>query len=201
MSCTAKFLDTNCRVSILRNGTDLGKLVQAGLGDHVDLSRLEVPFESVAYLRSQSLKVGYYLFTVFLGVILAVHLAMNGRVGGALDNARVGNALFWAIGAVAAILIGLTGWRTGALDGLKTVNPLLLTAGALGACLVFAIAWMIPNVGARFVFIGLIAGQVLGGMVLSHFGWLGSPVQPITLTNVLGAVIMLVGVVVATYTR
>jgi transporter family-2 protein len=147
------------------------------------------------------LKVGYYAFTVFLGIILAVHLAMNGRVGSALSNPRVGNAVFWTIGAITAILIGLTGWRAGALDGLKNISPLLLTAGALGACLVFAIAWMIPNVGARFMFITLIAGQVLGGMILSHFGWLGSPVERITPMNVLGAVIMLVGVVVATYTR
>lgn len=147
------------------------------------------------------MKAGYYLFTVFLGIILAVHLAMNGRVGSALDNPRVGNAVFWTIGAITAILIGITGWRTGALDGLKTISPLLLTAGALGACLVFAIAWMIPNVGARFMFITLIAGQVLGGMILSHFGWLGSPVERITPINLLGAIIMLVGVVAATYTR
>jgi len=147
------------------------------------------------------LKTAYYLFTVFLGIVLAVHLAMNGRVGAALGNPRVGNALFWSIGAVTAILIGLTGWRTGALDGLKTISPILLTAGALGACLVFAIAWMLPTVGARFMFIALIAGQVLGGMILSHFGWLGSPVERITLTNVVGAIIMLVGVVVATYSR
>lgn len=147
------------------------------------------------------MKVAYYLFTVFLGIVLAVHLAMNGRVGAALGNPRVGNAVFWSIGAVTAILIGLTGWRTGALEGLKGISPLLLTAGALGACLVFAIAWMLPNVGARFMFITLIAGQILGGMILSHYGWLGSPVERITLTNVIGAIIMLVGVAVATYTH
>jgi transporter family-2 protein len=109
--------------------------------------------------------------------------------------------VFWSIGAVTAILIGLTGWRTGALEGLKGISPVLLTAGALGACLVFAIAWMLPNVGARFMFITLIAGQILGGMILSHYGWLGSPVERITLTNVIGAIIMLVGVAVATYTH
>lgn len=147
------------------------------------------------------MKVAYYLFTVFLGIVLAVHLAMNGRVGAALGNPRVGNAVFWSIGALTAILIGLTGWRTGALEGLKGISPLLLTAGALGACLVFAIAWMLPNVGARFMFITLIAGQILGGMILSHYGWLGSPVERITLTNVIGAIIMLVGVAVATYTH
>jgi transporter family-2 protein len=87
------------------------------------------------------------------------------------------------------------------LSGLKDVHPLLLTAGALGACLVFAIAWLLPQVGARAMFITLIAGQVFGGMILSHFGWLGSPVQRITVPNVIGAVVMICGVVLATYIK
>lgn len=147
------------------------------------------------------MKALFYVFTIFLGIVLAVHLAMNGKVGSALNNPRVGNAVFWCIGAIAAVIIGLTGWRSGALTGLKDVHPLLLTAGALGACLVFAIAWMLPQVGARAVFITLIAGQVLGGMILSHFGWLGSPVQRISGWNLLGALVMIGGVLLATYTK
>ena len=140
-------------------------------------------------------------FAIFLGIILALHLSMNGRVGAALGNPRVGNAIFWCIGAVAALLIGATGWHSGALAGLREISPILLTAGALGACLVFAIAWMLPQVGARAMFISLIAGQILGGMVISHFGWLGSPTQRIAPLNLLGALVMLGGVVLATYTR
>jgi bacterial/archaeal transporter family-2 protein len=147
------------------------------------------------------MKIQFFLFTIFLGVILAVHLAMNGKVGNALSNARVANGVFWCIGALAATLIGLTGWRAGVLNGLKDVHPLLLTAGALGACLVFAIAWLLPHVGARAMFITLIAGQVLGGMTLSHFGWLDSPIQRVTLINVIGAAVMIGGVALATYSR
>jgi transporter family-2 protein len=135
---------------------------------------------------------------MFLGVILAVHLAMNGKVGSVLNNARVGNALFWCIGAMGAIAIGLTGWQSGALGPLKQVNPILLTAGVMGACLVFAIAWLIPQVGAGAVMITLLAGQVLGGLIMSHYGWLGSPVQPVTLTKIAGVVVMIGGVVMAT---
>jgi bacterial/archaeal transporter family-2 protein len=144
------------------------------------------------------MKVYLYFFTVFLGVILAVHLAMNGKVGSVLNNARVGNALFWCIGALGATAIGLTGWHTGALQPLKDVHPLLLTAGVLGASLVFAIAWLIPQVGAGPVMITLIAGQVVGGLILSHFGWLGSPVQPITLAKMAGVAVMIAGIVLAT---
>jgi transporter family-2 protein len=143
-----------------------------------------------------------YLFglTFVLGVVLTVHLAMNGTVGAVLNNPRVGNALFWCIGAVTAVAIGLSGWHVGALSGLSHVNPLLLTAGAMGATLVFGIAWIIPQIGAGPMTLMLLGGQILSAMVLSHFGWLGSPVQPITLTNIIGATVMFGGIFLATRT-
>src|SRR6201986_2284012 len=138
------------------------------------------------------------MFTIFLGVILAVHLAMNGKVGAALGNPRVANALFWCIGACTAVIIGATGWRSGALAGLRDVPVVLLTAGALGACLGFAIAWLLPQGGARAMFITLLAGQIIGGMTLSHYGWLGSAVQKVTWVNIVGALVMIGGVLLAT---
>jgi len=113
----------------------------------------------------------------------------------------VGNALFWCIGAAGAVAIGLTGWQSGALEPLKNVHPLLLTAGLFGATLVFAIAWLIPQAGAGAVMITLIAGQVIGGLVMSHFGWLGSPVQPVSLMKMAGVVVMIGGVVMATFSK
>ena len=147
------------------------------------------------------MKAHLYLMTILLGVVLAVHLSMNGKVGSVLNNARVANALFWCIGALGALAIGLTGWRGGALEPLRDVHPLLLTAGILGACLVFAIAWLIPQVGAGTVMITLLAGQILGGLLMSHYGWLGSPVQPITATKLLGVAIMIGGVALVTFSR
>jgi transporter family-2 protein len=142
-----------------------------------------------------------YVLTMFLGVVLAVHLAMNGKVGAAIGNPRVANAVFWVIGAVGAVAIGLTGWKSGALAPVGQVHPLLLTAGLMGTSLVFAIAWLIPQVGAGPVMITLLAGQVAGGLLMSHFGWLGSPVEPVTPTKVLGVLVMIAGVALATFKR
>ena len=144
------------------------------------------------------MKLPLFLLTALLGVVLALHLAMNGRVGSAMDNARMANALFWVIGAATALVVGFTGWESQALQGLKEVNPILFTAGALGALLVFAIAWLIPRAGAGPVFIILLTGQVIGALVLSHFGWLGSPQEPITGLKVVGALVMLAGAAIAT---
>jgi bacterial/archaeal transporter family-2 protein len=140
------------------------------------------------------MKIQYLIGTMFLGVVLAVHLGMNGKVMTAIGNARVGNALFWCIGAVTATIIGLTGWKSGALAPLKEIHPILLIAGCLGACLVFGIGVMFPKIGGANVMLCLLAGQVVAGMVLSHYGWLGSPVQPITLMKLAGVALVFAGV-------
>jgi transporter family-2 protein len=144
------------------------------------------------------MKLSYYALTFLIGIVLTVHLAMNGKVGAVLDNPRVGNALFWCIGAVMAVLIGLSGWQAGALKPLRDVNPILLCAGLLGASLVFGIAFLIPRIGAAKLTLIMLAGQILASLVLSHFGWLGSPKNPVSTRNILGAVVMFVGVLLAT---
>jgi len=141
------------------------------------------------------MKTPLLLLSVFLGVVLTVHLAMNGMVGSALNNARVGNAVFWCIGAVTAVILGITGWQSGALSGLTTINPILLTAGAMGASLVFGIAYLIPRVGAGPFTYALLAGQIISAMVLSHYGWLGSPKQPITPMGIVGVIVLAIGVI------
>ena len=147
------------------------------------------------------MKIHLFALTLILGVVLAVHLAMNAKVGSAIGNPRVGNAVFWCIGALTAVVIGLTGWKTGALAPLKDVNLILLTAGAFGAMLVFAIVWLIPEIGAGSVMIILLAGQVIGGLAMSHYGWLGSPVEPINWLKILGVALMIGGVVLATLVK
>jgi transporter family-2 protein len=141
------------------------------------------------------MKTELLLLSVGLGVVLTVHLAMNGMVGATINNPRVGNAVFWCVGAAMAVILGWSGWQSGALRGLSHVNPVLLTAGAMGASLVFGIAYLIPRVGAGPFTYALLAGQILSAMVLSHYGWLGSPKQPITPMGVLGVAVIVVGIV------
>ena len=41
----------------------------------------------------------------------------------------------------------------------------------------------------------------IGGLIMSHFGWLGSPEQPITLAKIAGVLVMIGGVTLATYAK
>jgi transporter family-2 protein len=44
----------------------------------------------------------------------------------------------------------------------------------------------------------MLAGQIVGGLVLSNFGWLGSPREPVTARGLVGTLIMFAGVLLAT---
>jgi transporter family-2 protein len=79
---------------------------------------------------------------------------------------------------------------------LREISPALLLAGAFGACLAFGIAFLIPR--SRQADADHAAGQILGGLILSHFGWLGSPREPISMRSFVGTLVMFAGVVLAT---
>jgi len=144
-----------------------------------------------------------FLFTLmlFIGVVLSLHLTMNAQVGAIIKNPKIGNAIFWTIGAVTAICIGLISFDTEAFSRVKEVPFWLLSAGVMGAALVFGIAWTMPQIGAGAAFMLMIAGQVLTGLVISHYGAFGSPVEPISLMKVVGALLLMSGVAVVTLAK
>jgi transporter family-2 protein len=147
------------------------------------------------------MKIFLYFLMLFIGVVLTLHLTMNAHVGVIVRNSKMGNAIFWTIGAITALLIGASGWDSTALTRLKDVPGWLLTAGMMGAALVFGIAWVIPKIGAAPAFVLMIAGQVITGMVFSHYGLLGSPVETVSVTKIIGAVLLLGGVSIVTFAK
>jgi transporter family-2 protein len=147
------------------------------------------------------MKIYLIALMLIIGFVLTLHLSMNAQVGAIVKNPRMGNALFWTIGAATAIIIGLTGWDPGFFGNLKSVPPWLLTAGIMGGALVFGIAWAMPKLGAGTAFVLMIAGQVISGMVFSHYGLLGSPVEPFTLIKFLGVVLLIAGAAIVTLAK
>ena len=69
-----------------------------------------------------------------------------------------------------------------------------LFAGVIGLMVIGAISYMIPRVGVAPALIILLAGQLLMGVVLDHFGWLGTMQRPLDLARVVGILVVLAGV-------
>jgi transporter family-2 protein len=71
--------------------------------------------------------------------------------------------------------------------------------GPLGALIVLAGAALTSYLGAAVFIAAVVGGQLLCSLVLDHFALMGLPEQPITPGRVLGAVLVVAGVVCIKY--
>ncbi|VVN22768.1 hypothetical protein PS662_04453 [Pseudomonas fluorescens] len=74
--------------------------------------------------------------------------------------------------------------------------PLWMWAGgAFGVCFISLALVLLPKLGASGFIALALAGQVVASLVLDHFGWFGLVERHMTLPRVVGAVMLIAGVV------
>ena len=119
---------------------------------------------------------------------LTLALAIRGLIGSRpilpapFDHPALTGAVALASGTLLALLMrGLPGGY--ALTGLTAV-PYLLAA-----------SYLAPKIGVGLFLGALIAGQLGGGVILDHFGILGTATRPVDAIRVLGVAALLAGVV------
>jgi transporter family-2 protein len=144
----------------------------------------------------------FRLLTIAVGGLISLNLAMSGRVGAELNAVRSGvsalaaaNAIFWTIGGATAWAAFLIVGAGSPLTYLAAAPKPHLAAGVIGASVVFAISFLVPGRvgGAGIGFACLVVGQVLMGLLLSHFGALGSAVDPFSVRKAGGVLLVLAG--------
>lgn len=140
----------------------------------------------------------FWLIAFVMGVITSVYLPMNGVVAKYLGSALLANIPFYLLGAMTTVLLFSFTGNYGAISRLREVPSYLYLSGFISAFLVFGSTFLIPRLGAGRFFVLFVAGQILMALAVSHFGLLASPQDPITLKKAFGAVILLIGVMLAT---
>ena len=80
----------------------------------------------------------------------------------------------------------LTQWRS--------VPWYTLAAGIFGLVVIGAVSYMIPRVGVAASITTIVAGQLLVGTILDHYGWLGAAARPLDITRLIGLGVVLAGV-------
>jgi transporter family-2 protein len=76
----------------------------------------------------------------------------------------------------------------------RSVPWYVLGAGLFGLIVIASISYIIPRVGVAAAITTIVAGQLLVGTVLDHYGLLGTAVKPLDATRILGLGVVLVGV-------
>jgi bacterial/archaeal transporter family-2 protein len=69
------------------------------------------------------------------------------------------------------------------------------SGGFFGAVFIITAILTVPRLGAATVLALVVVGQMFGSMAFDQFGLLGLPQQPATLIRLLGAGLLIVGVV------
>ncbi|MEX1348993.1 MAG: DMT family transporter [Desulfobacterales bacterium] len=116
-----------------------------------------------------------------------------------LGSAITANVIFFFFALFTAILIFLIFGQFTTIHHLKEVPSILYITGVISAFVVLGSTILIPHIGARKFFILLIAGQVLMAIVVSHFGLLESPKDPVNMKKMIGAILVLTGAIFSTY--
>jgi transporter family-2 protein len=76
----------------------------------------------------------------------------------------------------------------------RSVPLYTLGAGAFGLIVIASMSYMIPRIGIAGAMITLLAGQLIVGSLLDHFGWLGVTQRVLDLPRIIGLIVVMAGV-------
>ena len=140
----------------------------------------------------------YVLLAVIMGATYSIYLPMNSSVSRYLGSPITANLSFYSVALVTSLLIFALFGDGKTLYRFKEVPPYLLLTGMVSAFIVLGVTFLIPKLGPRRLFILSIASQITCAMIVSHFGVLESPTDPITAKKILGAALLFLGAAVST---
>lgn len=135
------------------------------------------------------------LIAALVGVVLPVQSGVNAQLRIGIGHPLIAAFISFAVGTVA--LFGLNVAVRVPLPAAGAVTRIpwwQWTGGLLGAGYIFLAIYLAPRIGAASLVASIVAGQMVTSLVLDHFGWVGYPQQPLTPVRVIGAVLVIGGV-------
>lgn len=130
------------------------------------------------------------------GALGGIHVPINGALGARIGSALVATLTFYGVAFLVIAAANALMLDRIALASLSRVPAwTYLLPGLISVLVVGANTYLIPRLGAVNLFVLVVASQLVVRSVISHFGWLASPVDPIGWPKVLGAAMVFAGAV------
>lgn len=133
------------------------------------------------------------LMAAAVGALLPLQALINARLGQSTHGPLFASMASFCVGSV-ALLCCWFALRPAAIDvaTLSRMEWWGWTGGLIGALFVLAATVLVPRLGAAGLICAVVFGQMLGSLLLDHFGVLHAR-QPIDPMRVLGAVLVAAG--------
>ena len=136
----------------------------------------------------------YVTIAIFTGALGAIHVPINGALGARIQSATVATFTFYGIAflLIAGVTL-LTNERESIRQLARVPVWLYLTPGAISVLVVGSGTFLMPRLGAVNVFVITVFAQTFVRVLISHYGWLASPVDPISAPKLAGAAMVALG--------
>ena len=134
-----------------------------------------------------------WLLVLLIGAVLPLQALLNARLGALSHGALFASLASFVVGTLALLLVWLA-TRPPALDAgtLARIPWWAWSGGLMGAAFVVVSTVMIPRLGAAALICLVVFGQLVGSLLLDHFGVL-HPRQPADPLRILGVVLVAAG--------
>lgn len=131
---------------------------------------------------------------VLAGGATALQAPTNARLMGAVGSPVNAAFVSFAIGTAALGIVAVILQARPDVAATRALPWYVWIGGLYGAIFVAAAAWGVPRLGVALTITLMVAGQLLVGLILDHFGAFGAPQHPISLGRAAGVALVLAGV-------
>lgn len=136
-----------------------------------------------------------YLIAFLAGAGLTIQVGMNGAIRTATHTASFASLMNFIVGTLALclfVLVTRQDWPS--RDALGAIPWWGWMGGLLGAFYVASATIVGSTLGGTTLLALTVLGQLVAALLVDHYGWLGFPEHPITMTRVAGVCLLLAGV-------
>ena len=137
----------------------------------------------------------FLLLAILAGALLPIQAGVNLQLRGLIGHPLTAALVSFVVGAVglavAAVAVRAPMWLGGAWGRGEWWH---WSGGLLGAVFIVGTIVLAPRLGAATFVAALVAGQMLMSLVLDHYGWVGFAEHAISPLRVVGAVLVVGGV-------
>jgi transporter family-2 protein len=134
------------------------------------------------------------LLAVLVGAGLTVQVGMNATVRMAIGSPVLAAIVNFVVGLGALALVAVASGARWAPGSAASVPAWAWFGGLLGAAYVAATTVLGPRLGAAAVLALTLAGQMVAALLVDHYGVIGFPQSPVTPARLLGAALLVAGV-------
>ena len=140
------------------------------------------------------LGIKYFIWALVAGAFIPLIGILNARVGRALGEPIYATVIVFFVAILIALLASVVfGKSSLTTQNLQSLAPFDYGAGLIVAFYVISATVLAPKIGVANFIVMAVSSQILFSLMIDHFGLFGAPVKPISISQLFGAVMLVIG--------